>query len=341
MMSFSIGIVGLPNVGKSTLFKALTKKEVEIAPFPFTTISPNIATVKVPDRKFEKLSKIKNFEKITPAVIKFIDIAGLIKGAHKGLGLGNQFLAYIRECEGIVEVIRCFEEKEIPHPLGKIDPKEEIEILEYELMMKDLETVENALEKLKKKGEIKKISFLEKVKNWLDKGRKIKDLKLENNEKKFLSEYRFLTSKPVIYLFNTNKEERIKIPQREPSLTLDLKMETEFASLSEKEKKELKFSSKLNRFISLCYKILNLITFYTIAKEKEARAWTLKEGSTILKAAEKVHSDFKEKFVKGEVISIDKLLEIGSWKKARELGILKIVGRDYLVQNGDVLEFKI
>lgn len=264
-MSFSVAIIGLPNSGKSTLFKALTKKQVAIASYPFTTIDPNVGIVNVPDERLKKIAETVRPEKITETFIEFVDIAGLVKGAHKGEGLGNQFLSYIRPCDAIVEVIRAFKTSDITE---EINPQGDIEIIETELLMKDQEIGDNVL-----------------------------------------------TSKPKIYLFNTN-----------------LKDEADMSELSEEEIKELGFKSQLDQLILNCYNILELITFFTITGGKETRAWTLKKGSNILEAAEKVHTDFKEKFIKAKVIPWQKFIENGSWR---------IAGKEYLIQDGDIIEFKI
>jgi small GTP-binding protein len=286
-MSFSVGIVGLPNVGKSTLFKALTKKQVDIADYPFTTISPNVGIVAVPDEKLEKIAQVVKPKKITPTVIEFVDIAGLVKNAHKGEGLGNQFLAQIRNCDAVVQVIDCFREQ--------ADPADEIAIVKTELEMKDQESKEK-----------------------------------EN----------LLSKKPTVYICNT-AEQQTKTLLEQPSLSLNLKLEAEIADLSATEAKELNLKSELDALIVACYNILDLITFYTITGGQEARAWTLRRGDNCERAAGKVHSDFQEKFIRAEVIPWEKLTEAGSWAKAREKGWLQTVGREYLVQDGDVIEFKI
>ena len=286
-MSFSVGIVGLPNVGKSTLFKALTKKQVDIADYPFTTINPNIGVVAVPDERLRAVAKIIKPEKVTPTIIEFIDIAGLIKNAHKGEGLGNQFLAQIRSCEAICEVVRFFGDNPTPKA--------------------DMETVKNELE--------------------------LKDLESKEREN-------LLGKKPKVYLFNSNKAADLGLPDI-PNLILDLKMEEEISQLSEPEKQELGVKSQLDKLILACYNVLELITFYTITGGKEVRAWTLKEGGKAPEAGGRVHSDFEAKFIKAEVINWQKLIEAGSWQRARELGLLQTAGKDYVVQDGDVVEFKI
>ncbi len=294
-MSFSVGIIGLPNAGKSTLFKALTKKSVDIAPYPFTTIHPNYGVVSVPDEKLKKIARIIKPEKITPTTIKFVDIAGLVKNAHKGEGLGNQFLAYIRNCDAIVQVVRAFENFNVENVSGEINPENDIETIKIELELKDLESKEK-----------------------------------EN----------LLSKKPVIYLLNINGKTQYQ-PPKIKHLAINLKDEVEISELSEAEKKELGIKSQLDQLILACYNILDLITFYTVTGGKETRAWTLKKGSTAPDAGGVVHSDFKEKFIKAEVISWQKLLEAGGWLKAREKGLIKTAGKDYLVKDGDILEFKI
>jgi len=335
-MSFSVGICGLPNVGKSTLFKVLTKREVKISPRPFTTIEPNIGVVSVPDERLEEISKLVKPEKTTFTQIEFVDIAGLIKGAHKGEGLGNQFLSEIRHCDAIVEVIRCFEDPGVENVLGEINPQKEIEILETELLMKDLETIENSL---KKKGDEKRKKILEKLREEVLKGKKIKEIDLKEEEKNLIRDYQFLTQKPAVYLLNVNGKTKFEKPKVH-FLEINLKEEEEMLELTEKEKEELGLKSQIENLIKECYKVLDLISFFTIAKGKEAKAWTLKKGSDILNAALKIHSDFA-KFAKAEVINWKKLIEIGGWQKAKESGMIKIVGKDYIVEDGDVIEFKI
>jgi len=348
-MGFSVGIVGLPNVGKSTLFKSLTKKDVEIAPRPFTTIQPNFGIVAVPDERLLQVAKIIKPEKVTPTVIEFVDIAGLIKGAYKGEGLGNQFLAHIRNCDAILEVVRCFQDPNVENILGEINPEKEIGILQVELLMKDLETLENLISKLEKKGdktshqnlvEGKKIGILKKIKEEISKGKPISEINLTEEERLEIKEYQFLTQKPIFYILNTDGKSQCLTPGVK-HLAMNLKEEEEISELSEEEKKELEVKSKLDQLIKTCYDILDLITFFTVAGGKEVRAWTLKRGKNAREAGGVVHSDFKEKFIKAEVIPWQSLVESGSWSKSRENGFLQIAGKDYIVQDGDVIEFRI
>ncbi len=339
-MSFSIGIIGLPNVGKSTIFKALTKKEVKIAPRAFTTIDPNIGKVAVPDKRLQDLSAIIRPEKTTSTTIEFVDIAGLVKGAHKGEGLGNQFLAQIKNCDAVIQIVRIFDKPEIENVLGEINPEKEIEVVNVELLMKDLETLQNAVSKMKKKKEVKKNEILEKIKDQISQGSLVSEIDLTDKEKMEIKEYQLLTTKPIIYILNTNSRTEFSKPLFN-HLLINLKDEEGFLDLSDQEKKELGFQSQLDKIILACYNILDLITFFTVAGGKEVRAWTITKNSEIKEAGNKVHSDFKDKFIRAEVISCDELALSASWTKAKEKGLVKTVGRDYKVKDGDVIEFKI
>lgn len=344
-MSFSVGIVGLPNVGKSTLFKALTKIKVDIAPYPFTTIHPNVGVVHIPDERLTKIAEIIKPEKVTPTIIEFVDIAGLVKGAHKGEGLGNQFLAQIKNCDAIVEVVRGFEDPNVEHVAGSVDPERDVDIVKVELLMKDLENLEGLLSKIEKevkskdKMAMKKAVLFEKIKYFISRGKLISELELTDEEKLEIKEYQFLTQKPVLCLLNTDGSKGLS--PKIPHLEMNLRDEVDFSELSQAEALELGLKSQLDQLILGCYNILDLITFFTVAGGKETRAWTLKRGLRAPNAGGVVHSDFQEKFIKAEVIPWQQLAKAGNWKEARELGWLKIVGHEYQVQDGDVIEFRI
>ena len=356
-MSFSVGIVGLPNVGKSTLFKALTKQTVDISNYPFCTIDPNVGVVAVPDQRLEKISQIVKPKKITPTVIEFVDIAGLVKNAHQGEGLGNQFLAHIREVDAICQVIRAFENEKINHVEGRVNPVEDIEIINTELIMKDIETVNKRLEKIRKQarsGDKKLVEELEginELKEKLEQGQLINKEQQTVNSEQLIKELGLLTAKPTIYIFNASQQKipnnkqplkDKKIPSAHYSLSIDLKLESDSSELSEEEQKELELpSSQLNQLIKKCYQALGLITFYTITGGQETRAWTLKKGLLVAQAGGVVHSDFEEKFIRAEIIEWQKLIEASSWSAAREKGLIRTEGKTYQVQDGDVIEFKI
>lgn len=346
-MSFSIGIVGLPNVGKSTLFKALTKNKVDISNYPFCTIDPNVGIVKVPDERLEKIAEIIKPEKVTPTVIEFVDIAGLVKGAHKGEGLGNQFLSRIREVDAIIHLVRYFKDENVAHPSGKINPKEDIEIVNTELVLKDLETVKKRTEKLKKEVKIgskeaqEKLAILDKVKNILEKNQLLVN-NFDEEEKEQIKPLQLLTIKPIIYLLNVSEGQKEQnLPDIDNKIVLPLKLEVGLSEFSEQDLKELEAESHLNNLIGACYRLLNLITFYTITGGKESRAWTIRQDSLAPQAGGVVHSDFCQNFIRAEVIGWQELIEAGSWAKARERGLVRTEGKVYEVKDGDVIEFKI
>jgi small GTP-binding protein len=299
-----IGIVGLPNVGKSTLFKALTKQQVDISNYPFCTINPNIGVVAVPDERLEKIKELVKPEKMLPAVVEFVDIAGLVKGAHEGEGLGNQFLSHIYGVDAVTVVLRCFEDQEIIHVEKTIDPNRDLEIIKNELAKKD----EEILSRTEKEREKEGISLL--------------------------------SAKPMIYICNIKSGVK-NVESKECHLKIDFKLELEESEMSEEDLKELGLKPTLNELVRLAYKTLDLITFYTIKGGKELRAVPVKRGATAPEAGGKVHSDFEEKFIRAEVINFEKFKEAGSWQKAREHGWLRTEGKDYIVQDGDIIEFKI
>lgn len=341
-MSLSIGIVGLPNVGKSTLFKALTKKQVNIENYPFCTIDPNVGVVQVPDERINKLAEFSHSKKIVPAAIEFVDIAGLVKGAAEGEGLGNKFLANIREVDVIAEVVRVFENDKIIHVHNKIDPENDIGVIEAELILADLETINKRIQKLGKevksqdKEAIKKIEIVRKIKVELEAGKTALKCDLNKEEIDLMKDLHLLTLKPILYVFNISGDE----PKSVFGLKIDIKTEEDLMEMSDEDKKELGMQSNLDKLIIEAYNLLGLITFLTTG-EDETRAWTIKKGSTAPEAGAAIHTDFKEKFIKADVINWQKLLDVGSYAQAREKGLVRIEGKDYIVQDGDVIEFKI
>ena len=342
-MSFKIGIVGLPNVGKSTLFRAITKNQVGAENYPFCTIDPNVGTVKVPDERIEKLAEISDSKKVIHTTIEFVDIAGLVKGAHEGKGLGNKFLSHIREVDAIVEVLREFKDPDVSHVEGNIDLERDRDIIYVELIMADLEMTEKALKKVRgetrnKQTELK-IRTLEKIKSFLEEENLIIDLDLQEKEREVIKELDFLTDKPVIYLKNVDN------PQDDGEfLEINAKIESELAGFSKEEAEEYLKSydineSGLNKLIRKSYEKLNLISFFT-SGEKESRAWTVKKGSKAPKAAGRIHSDFEEGFIRAEVVSYEDFVRFGGWVGAREEGVARDKGKDYVVKDGDVIFFK-
>jgi hypothetical protein len=351
-----IGIVGLPNVGKSTLFKALTKIQVDINNYPFCTIEPNTGIVEVPDFRVDELAKLSNSQKKIYATVEFVDIAGLVEGASEGQGLGNKFLHNIREIDAIVQVVRFFKNDKITHVKERVNPKEDIEIINTELILADLETVKNRIQKLEKSirtGDKKALEVLDLTK-------KIETLLNENDlegVQKFIQslgedfdlikDLSLLSFKPILYIFNTNQPTKIQEEIKEFNLenipnfvALDIKTEEEILDLNDEEKMELELKSELNELIKKSYQLLNLITFLTTG-ETETRAWQTPLDSTAPEAGSAIHTDFQEKFIKAEVIAYEDLIKHQSRSKAREAGLLKTVGKEYTVQDGDVIEFKI
>jgi ribosome-binding ATPase len=348
-MSLKVGIVGLPNVGKSTLFKALTKNPVDIANYPFCTIEPNVGIVKVPDVRLEKLAQMSKSVKVVPTVIEFVDIAGLVAGAAQGEGLGNKFLAHIREVDAIAQVVRVFENSDITHVHNKIDPQNDIEVINTELILADLETVTKRIAKLEKeargqnKEAIRTLEIIKKIKEFLDQGKLASVLKFSDEDFELVRDLQLLTWKPMLFVLNTDEKETddfSSFHQKYPTVAIDIKIEEELSQMSAEEAAELGMKSNLDQLILKSYEILDLITFLTTG-EDETRAWTIKKSSTAPIAGRAIHSDFEEKFIRADIINWEKLLEAGSWSKARELGTLRTEGKTYIVQDGDVIEFKI
>lgn len=350
-----VGIVGLPNVGKSTLFNALVEKGKALTgKHPFTTIDKNIGVVPVPDSILIDLAKIANIQKITQTTISFVDIAGLVKGAHQGEGLGNQFLAHIREVDLILHVIRYFTDPTVPHVHPKIDPENDAEIVNTELLLADIESLKKQIERLKEKRkktnqEEKLLNLGEKILPFLNQGIKAKDLDLSQEEKSLIKLFNLLTLKPMVYVANVDELDLKKPPKKinnQPTITLCAKFEEDLAALPWVEQRQFLKTyglkeSAIEQVIKICYQTLEVITFYTIAGGKEARAWTIKKGATAIEAAGKIHSDFAKYFIKAEVIPAPLLLSIGSWQKAKEQGKINLVGRDHIISDKDVIEFKI
>lgn len=361
MANLSCGIVGLPNVGKSTLFKALTKQQVASENYPFCTIDPNIGVVNVPDNRLKILSDLSKSKKIVPATISFVDIAGLVKGASQGEGLGNKFLANIRETDAIIQVVRCFENEDITHVQGNIDPIDDIEVINLELILADLQMLENILQKKTKQAKASKevaeeVKVLEKVKQHLDENLPVRSLELSDEELTIVNFYPFLTAKKVLYVANVMEEdlpemtnsyvERLKeYAEKEGSKVISIcaKIEEEIAELSDDDAQEFLESlglkeSGLNRLIHAGFDLLGLITYITTG-EIETRAWTIEKGLSAVEAAGKIHTDIQKGFIRAEVISYNDMIACQSRVAAREAGKARAEGKDYIVQDGDVILF--
>lgn len=359
-----LGIVGLPNVGKSTLFNAITDAGAQSANYPFCTIEPNIGVVAVPDKRLDKLAEMYDPDKYTPASIEFVDIAGLVKGASKGEGLGNKFLSNIRECDAIVHVVRCFENDDIIHVEGNINPARDIETINLELILSDVEMLERRIDKTKKmlKGDKKyqkDIDLFERVLDALNEGKPARSVECDDDEKAILSEVALLTNKPVIYAANMSDEDfsngidsnegykavqKIAAEEHAGVLPICAQIEEEIVEM-DKEEKEMFLAdmgleeSGLDRLIKECYALLGLISYLTAGKQ-EVRAWTIKKGTKAPQAAGKIHSDIERGFIKAEVVSYDDLIREGSMVSAKEKGLVRSEGKEYIMQDGDIVLFK-
>lgn len=359
-----LGIVGLPNVGKSTLFNAITNAGAEVANYAFCTIEPNVGVVAVPDYRLDELAKMYSPKKITPAVIEFVDIAGLVKGASKGEGLGNKFLSHIREVDAVIHVVRCFDNDDIMHVSGSVDPKRDIETINLELILFDLEILDRRIDRTAKaaKGDkslLTELEFLKRLKTELENGVSARAVEADDDEKAILADIGLLSAKPVIYACNMSEDdfasniennERYKavceIAKAEGAEVLPIcaELEAEISSLS-KEEKEMFLSDAgiesggLDMLIQRSYSLLGLISYLT-AGEPEVRAWTIKKGTKAPQAAGKIHSDFERGFIRAEVISFDELMACGSMQAAKEKGKIRSEGKDYVMQDGDIVLFR-